>query len=70
MGVTSINGNAPPQGSGNLGDWFNAIVHPAKTAQIAIFGMFTLGLSYVAAFIMWLVALLQSILYYCAITFV
>jgi hypothetical protein len=63
FGVTSINGNAPAQG-GNLGDWFNAMVHPAETAQIALFGLFTLALSYVAAFVMWLVALLQSILYY------
>ena len=66
VGVTSINGNVTPQG-GNLGDWFNAVIHPAETAQVAAFGMFTLALSYVAAFIMWMVSLLQSILYYSAI---
>jgi hypothetical protein len=63
--ITSINGQTP-QGN-NLGDWFNSLLHPAETAQVALFGLFTLALCYVAAAVMWLMSLLQSILYYCAI---
>ena len=65
VGVQSVNGIAPNPNSNNpVGNFFNAVLHPAETAQIALFGMFVLALSYVAAFIMWLVAVLQSILYY------
>jgi hypothetical protein len=63
VGITGINGNAPAQG-GNLGDFFNTIIHPVETAQIAGLGVFTLVLSFVAAFVQWLVALLQSVLFY------
>ena len=43
---------------------FNSLLHPIQTAQIAGLGLFTLVLSYVAAFIQWLVAVAQSILLY------
>ena len=35
---------------------FNSLLHPIQTAQIAGLGLFTLVLSYVAAFVQWLVA--------------
>jgi hypothetical protein len=43
---------------------FNSLLHPIQTAQIAGLGLFTLVLSYVAAFVQWLVAVAQSILLY------
>jgi hypothetical protein len=43
---------------------FNSLLHPIQTAQIAGLGLFTLVVSYVAAFIQWLVAVAQSILLY------
>ncbi len=39
-------------------------MHPVETAAIGIFGMIVLFLSFVAVFIMWIVALLQSVLFY------
>jgi hypothetical protein len=64
VGITSINGVAPQNNGNPVSNFFNGLLHPAETAEIAMFGMFTLALSYIAAFIMWLVAVLQSILYY------
>lgn len=65
VGVTSINGGAlPAQGGNPIGDFFNGLTHPAETVAIGIFGMAVLFLSYVAVFIWWMVALLQSILFY------
>jgi hypothetical protein len=63
IGVTGINGNVPQQG-GNIGDFFNALIHPVEAAQVAGLGLFTLVLSFVAAFVQWVVALLQSVLFY------
>jgi hypothetical protein len=62
-GATTI----PAAGGANLGDFWNAIMHPVETAQVAGLGMFTLVLSYVAAFLQWLVALAQSVLFYAEI---
>jgi hypothetical protein len=58
---------APTTAGGNLGDFANGLLHPVETAQIAFLGMFTLVLSYVAAFIQWFVALIQSVLFYAEI---
>jgi hypothetical protein len=60
----SAGSTAPGAGGGNIGDFANALIHPAETATVAFVGVFTLVLSFVAAFVMWLVAVLQSVLYY------
>jgi hypothetical protein len=60
----SAGANAPATGGGNIGDFANALIHPAETATVAFVGLFTLILSFVAAFVMWIVAVIQSVLYY------
>jgi hypothetical protein len=55
---------ASASNTGGAPGLFNALLHPIQTAQIAGLGLFTLVLSYVAAFIQWLVAVAQSILLY------
>ena len=55
---------ATSSNTGGAPGLFNALLHPIQTAQIAGLGLFTLVLSYVAAFIQWLVAVAQSILLY------
>jgi len=64
VGVTSINAGALPQGGNPIGNFFNGLMHPVETAAIGIFGMAVLFLSYIAVFIWWVMALLQSVLFY------
>jgi hypothetical protein len=70
--VTSISGAtaSPSQNSGfdPVGGLVKMITtNPLEAAQMALFSMFTLILAYISAFVMWMMALLQSILYYSAI---
>lgn len=62
--VDSFTPGAAAGGNNPVGGFFNTLLHPVETAQMAALGMFTLVLSYVAAFIQWLVAVAQSILLY------
>jgi len=65
VAVTSINGSVPTRNGGNpVNNFFNGLMHPVETAAIGIFGMIVLFISFVAVFIMWIVALLQSVLFY------
>jgi hypothetical protein len=56
--------NAPAQAPQSGNSFLNALLHPAETAQAGIFGMIVLLISYIALAIEWLVALLQSVLFY------
>ena len=61
--VTSeANGPAATQDSG-IGGFVNAMIHPGEAMGSMFFGLVVLFLSYVALFIMWLVALIQAILF-------
>ena len=63
--VNSINGSA--DSPGKTLTWQDVLAHPNESLQAMLFGLFTLILAYVAAGIMWLASLLQSIVYYCMI---
>jgi hypothetical protein len=56
--------NAPAQAPQSGNSFLNALLHPAEAAQAGIFGMIVLLISYIALAIEWLVALLQSVLFY------
>jgi hypothetical protein len=56
--------NAPAQTPQSGNSFLNALLHPAEAAQAGIFGMIVLLISYIALAIEWLVALLQSVLFY------
>jgi hypothetical protein len=64
MGVTSIAGGALPSSGNPVGDFFGAMLHPSEVAQVALFGLVVLFISYVALFIMWVMAVIQAVLFY------
>jgi hypothetical protein len=61
--ISVADGPAVAQDSG-IGGFVNAMIHPAEAAGAAFFGLVVLFLSYVALFIMWIVALIQAVLLY------
>jgi hypothetical protein len=63
--VNSINGSA--DSAGKPITWQDVVSNPNESLQAMLFGLFTLILAYVAASVMWLSAVLQSVVYDCMI---